>query len=144
MRGRGLAVAGAAMSLGLLVVLGVGFNVGPVHALGCMVEAREGWTIEFDGRAETLSEMQEHVSAQTTCVRVTRAGWVNWDTVPEGHLIDAPTCCRDWVPGTGPNARELSFWEEGTADQATDPCRPPAPQHAPPAGCPGGAQPVSE
>lgn len=132
--------AGIGVVLSGVVVLGLGFDIGPVHTLKCAVEAREGWVIEFDGRAQTLSEMKEHVRGQTTCVRVERAGWVNWNTVPEGHLVEAPTCCREWVSGTGAGAAELSYWVEGTAGQAIDPCRPPAPRTAPPAGCPGGPQ----
>ncbi len=114
------------------------FDSGPIHAARCAWQARDGWFFEVPADAETAADVRSAIRKDTTCVAV-EVGYVDWNDVPEGHLA-LFTAGRDWASGGGTRTRKV--WVEGSASQATDPCRPPSATLLPPAGCPGGPIPA--
>ena len=113
----------------------VWFDAGPIHAATCYVGGLDGWYVEYPPDAVTADEIREVIPS---CVSV-RVGYVNWNEVRDGELAIAPWG-RDWF--SYDDSRML--WVEGSADEATDPCRPLGPQAAFPADCPGGPQRVPD
>lgn len=122
----GLVVAGA---LAASLAADVLFKTGPIHALGCLLGARDGWFVEYPRDAVTADEVREVIPS---CVPV-HVGYIDWDEVAEGDLAIKPFG-RDWFGRDD----SLTLWVEGTAAQAADPCRPPPPLTAPTGDCADG------
>ncbi len=122
---------GAAIGAALLVHLA--FDAGPLHAASCYWEGgRDGWNIEYPPGLRTPADVEAIIRQETTCVAV-EIFYVDYNEVPEGHLITEP-CCRDWF-ALGDSA---TFWVEGGPDQAVEKCKLLEPDLAPRVDCPGG------
>lgn len=129
-----LLAAIVSLAIGASILAAV-FAAGPIHALRCVVEGRDGWTVELPSDLLTPEDVKRAVQAQTTCVSV-EVGYVDWGIVGEGQLAVPVNGPRTWVPLGG----AIEIWVEGSAAQASEPCAPLGPSAAPPAGCPGGPQ----
>lgn len=110
-------------------VVAFGFDTGPLHAARCLLGAREGWHVDYPQNATTPDDIREVIPP---CVPV-HVGYVNWNDVPEGELA-IEVYGRDRFG----HDDSLTLWVEGSAADATDPCRPLGPSEAPPEDCHGG------
>ena len=108
------------------------FGSGPWHAARCLMGGRDGWFVEYPTDAVTADQIRDVIPS---CVPV-HIGYVDWNEVGEGELAIVPFG-RDWFA----HDDSLALWVEGSAAQATDPCRPLGPSRGALPGCPGGVQP---
>jgi hypothetical protein len=102
-----------------------------LHAARCLVDGRDGWYVEYPRNATSADEIREVIPS---CVSV-HIGYVDWNKVDEGELAIVPVR-KTWFSYED----SIRLWVEGTAAQATDPCRPLGLSTAPPVDCPGGPQ----
>lgn len=126
----------AAVITAVVGIVAALFDVGPIHAAACAWQGRDGFIVELPAELRTPQEVRRVVRAQTRCVPV-EVGYVSWGVVGEGLLARSAGPLRRWVP----LGESIKIWVEGTPEQATDPCRPADPRHAPPSGCPDAPQP---
>lgn len=111
----------------------VAFDAGPLHAASCFWDGgRDGWFVEYQPGLRTPADVEAVIREETTCVSI-ELRYVDYDEVPEGHLITEP-CCRDWLKMGEP----VVLWVEGSPDQAVEECKLLGPDRAPRVDCPGG------
>lgn len=121
-------------ALALFTLLTAALSVSVVHWVGCTLAGRDGWKIELpDYRGRTPADVRRAVRAQTWCVPVEER-YVNLGYVPEGYLAETDGGGRVWVALGEP----IRVWVEGSASQATDPCRPRGAYETRRNDCPGG------
>lgn len=118
----GALVVRLALLLAVLLVAAVVISGQPVRWARCMVEARDGWTIEYPRASVTEREFRQSVREQTPCVGVT-VRYVHTGDVSDGRVL-RPVGGREWVAAGG-NVEVLIEHEDGDGVVACgEPIRP--------------------